>query len=194
MKPGDVVRCACGEEATLYTTGSNWQEGNALLLSWGGYRHLAVSGPPPRCCFCAEGTRPRPAPTRRVAIVDDLARHGCRVDGFEWNLDADVEAAYQRWLAQGSPRCALVAVHSFEQRLIEEHSSGALERFEALASAFHRETGLLAPGKDAPAAAGGFPDEAERMTRWRAWCAERAKKDAPPPKPPPPPKGQLSLL
>ncbi len=64
------------------------------------------------------------------------------------------------------------------------------KRFEDLADAFRRETGLLAPGKDTLAAAGGFPSEEERRERWRAWCAARAAKSRPTPKP----KGQMSLL
>jgi hypothetical protein len=59
-----------------------------------------------------------------------------------------------------------------------------LERFERLAAEFHRDTGLLAPGKDAPAASGGFPTERERADRWTAWLAERRRAAAaPPPEP-----------
>jgi hypothetical protein len=51
-----------------------------------------------------------------------------------------------------------------------------LERFERLAAEFHRETGIRAPGKDAPAAAGsdGIP-EVERMDLWREWLEMRRK-------------------
>jgi hypothetical protein len=48
----------------------------------------------------------------------------------------------------------------------------SLERFERIASAFYRETGLLAPGKDAPAA-GGQPDHEERRARFDAWIDEK---------------------
>jgi hypothetical protein len=114
MRPGDVVRCsACGTEATAYTTGdpARWREGEALLVSWGGYSHEAVLAAPDRCAFClARAPRGRPAPTRRVAIMDELALAGCRTDGFEWNTDALVEDAFQRWIAAGRPPLALVSV------------------------------------------------------------------------------------
>jgi hypothetical protein len=66
----------------------------------------------------------------------------------------------------------------------------ALARFEELAEAFRRETGMLAPGKDQPAAMNGSPSLEERAERWRLWCAARAAAARPQPKP----KGQLSLL
>lgn len=53
----------------------------------------------------------------------------------------------------------------------------SVERFERLAEAFYRDTGLLAPGKDAPAA-GGQPARDERSARYDAWIdakIERAR-------------------
>lgn len=120
MKPGDLVRCStCGREATAYTTGdpARWAEGVALLISWDGYRHQATASEPERCLFCDDQEKlgrvlyQRAPPTRRAAIADELALHGCRTDGFEWNTDQAVEDAFQRWIAAGRPRCALVAVH-----------------------------------------------------------------------------------
>jgi hypothetical protein len=113
VKPGDVVTCECGASATAYTTGdpARWREGDALMVSWGGYSHEAVLAAPDRCAFClARAPRGRPAPTRRVAIMDELAVAGCRTDGFEWNTDALVEDAFQRWIAAGRPTLALVSV------------------------------------------------------------------------------------
>lgn len=122
MKPGDAVRCTrCGSEATAYTTGdpAAWKPGDALLVSWRGFRHEAIAGgfAPSLCLECRDrdlGAEPwrRQAPNRRVAICDDLALQGCRTVGFEWSTDQDVEAAYQRWVAAGRPRLALVQVHA----------------------------------------------------------------------------------
>lgn len=42
------------------------------------------------------------------------------------------------------------------------------DRFEARAEQFYKDTGMMAPGKDVPAAMGG-PDVDERMEAWRAW-------------------------
>ncbi len=119
MKPGDTIHCwACQTQAVAYTTGdpAHWKEGDALMISWFGYRHEAAVAQPEICLACRDlelGAEPwrRQAPTRRVAICDDLALHGCRTDGFEWNTDADVEAAYQRWIAAGRPPLTLVQVH-----------------------------------------------------------------------------------
>lgn len=116
MRPGDLVRCSrCGREATAYFTGdpARWHEGDALTISWDGYRHEAALHRPEVCLFCRDvalGAAPwtRQAPTRRVAIMDDLALAGCRVVGFEWATDERVEDAYQSWVAAGRPRCALV--------------------------------------------------------------------------------------
>lgn len=50
----------------------------------------------------------------------------------------------------------------------------ANESFEKLAAEFRRDTGMLAPGKDQPAAFGGSPSQEEREDAWRVWCASRA--------------------
>jgi hypothetical protein len=193
MKPGDVLTCsACAETATAYTTGdpSKWKDGDALLVSWGRGVHVATREAVTLCPSCeaeSRGGAPRgewKPPTRRVAICDELARHGCRTDGFDLNTDALVEEAYQRWIAAGRPRCVLVAVET-GGRFIDFTNSvksapapsppaaAALERFEQDAAAFHRDTGMLAPGKDQPAAMGSHPTDAERAEAWVSWNAKK---------------------
>jgi len=46
-------------------------------------------------------------------------------------------------------------------------------RYDRLAEAFRRETGLMAPGKDIPAACGGDDDDETRMRRWIDWLKAR---------------------
>jgi hypothetical protein len=195
-----------------YTTGdpARWSEGKGLLVSWHGYRHEAAIATPELCLPCANGEPVRKAPTRRAELCDELARNGVRLEGAEWNTDAALEDAFQRWIRAGRPHLVLVSVG---EGPLNEGATGhppaqvargnkaplerspeaasALERFEELAAAFHRDTGLLAPGKDQPAAMGGHPTDEERMAAWTAWLRKRA---AAAPRPPPKPKGQLSLL
>jgi hypothetical protein len=215
VKPGDVLTCtACGETATAYTTGdpARWKEGEPLLVSWGRGVHVATREELTLCPPCEEEARggaPRAEwkpPTRRVAICDELARHGCRTDGFDLNTDALVEEAYQRWVAAGRPRCVLVAVETHGTDLTEfmnlriskpapsPPAAAALERFEQDAAAFHRETGMLAPGKDQPAAMGGAPSDEERQEAWVAWLRKRNAAEAPPRAAPKPKAGQLGLF
>lgn len=115
MKPGDQVTCPrCGTVATAYSTGhpAHWQPGHALLVSWHGTHHEAVTGGPPTVCLpCATGQALRPPATRRASILADLYLNGCRTSGFEWNTDDAVEAVYQRWIAQGRVRCELLQVN-----------------------------------------------------------------------------------
>lgn len=47
----------------------------------------------------------------------------------------------------------------------------AIERFEYMAELFHKETGLMAPGKDSPAAFGAT-DMEERVKKWGDWTEE----------------------
>ena len=49
----------------------------------------------------------------------------------------------------------------------------AIERYEKMAAQFKKETGLLAPGKDAPAAVAGCPeyDIDHRRKEWDKWIA-----------------------
>lgn len=47
------------------------------------------------------------------------------------------------------------------------------ERFELLAEEFRKDTGMLAPGKDQPAACGGTPTHEERRAAWRKWLRGR---------------------
>lgn len=42
------------------------------------------------------------------------------------------------------------------------------EQFDIMAAQFNRETGMIAPGKDAPAAMNSH-DRAERNEEWRGW-------------------------
>jgi hypothetical protein len=145
-----------------------------------------------------------------VQICDELARAGVRLDGAEWRTDAELEEAFQRWIAAGRPSLVLVSVGEGPLNEVAAPSprgardlgnkaplerspevASALERFERDAAAFHRDTGLLAPGKDQPAAMGGHPTDEERMAAWTAWLRNRA---AAAPRSPPKPKGQLSLL
>lgn len=50
----------------------------------------------------------------------------------------------------------------------------ANRQYEICAYAFHYMTGKMAPGKDAPAAAGG-DDYPEREQAWAKWKAEHGK-------------------
>ncbi|MCH7938515.1 MAG: hypothetical protein IID13_02075 [Candidatus Marinimicrobia bacterium] len=45
----------------------------------------------------------------------------------------------------------------------------ANERFEYMADKFYKDTGMMAPGKDSPAAF-GVTDQKERMAAWSEWC------------------------
>lgn len=46
-----------------------------------------------------------------------------------------------------------------------------IDMFETIADWFHRETGLMRPGKDVPAAYGGHDDHEERAKAFRTWAA-----------------------
>lgn len=50
----------------------------------------------------------------------------------------------------------------------------AFERYEARAAAFYRATGMMAPGKDQPAAMGG-PSYEAREAAWLDWLAETGR-------------------
>ena len=47
-------------------------------------------------------------PVTRLQICDALAAAGCTTVGFEYNGDDHIERAYHAWLAEGSPRFAVV--------------------------------------------------------------------------------------
>lgn len=54
------------------------------------------------------------------------------------------------------------------------------DRFERLAEAFYRETGLIAPGKDVAAAYGMADDDYDRRcSAWARWLDSRATEIAP---------------
>ncbi len=58
-----------------------------------------------------------PTPTRRNKILDDLVAHDCSVsDGFAFRTDDMLEAAYQVWVAAGSPRGATLRMDSEDGR------------------------------------------------------------------------------
>ena len=50
----------------------------------------------------------------------------------------------------------------------------ATERYERLAEEFRRDTGMMAPGKDAPPGLYTEEQDAERLARWSVWLAKRA--------------------
>ncbi len=47
----------------------------------------------------------------------------------------------------------------------------ANEQFEYMAELFYKKTGLMAPGKDSPAAF-GVTDREERQEAWKVWVNE----------------------
>ena len=49
-------------------------------------------------------------------------------------------------------------------------SGDMVERYEAEAATFCKETGVMAPGKDAPAAMGGYDADELRHKLWRVWA------------------------
>lgn len=55
-------------------------------------------------------------------------------------------------------------------------SDDSMERFEAWAEEFYRETRMMAPGKDEPAAWGGTATYEERQATWSEWHAKRRTK------------------
>lgn len=58
----------------------------------------------------------------------------------------------------------------------EEEMRDALERFEIDAAAFYKETGMMAPGKDLPAAMGAGDDRRARHKAWGEWLERRYAK------------------
>ncbi len=76
----------------------------------------------------------------------------------------------------------MVGVTTDESRkktIAKEIASLTNEEFEELAMLFYRETGHLAPGKDAPRELAG--DEEIRRAKWVEWRAKRAAQAAPKP-------------
>ncbi|MFN7186010.1 MAG: hypothetical protein ACK5VE_06560 [Alphaproteobacteria bacterium] len=55
----------------------------------------------------------------------------------------------------------------------ERESMTPVERYEADAEAFRRETGFMAPGKDRPAALGGIDADLVLLALWRLWLKTR---------------------
>jgi hypothetical protein len=60
-------------------------------------------------------------------------------------------------------------------RLCRDLLAGHTATYDDVAEQFHRDTGFMAPGKDQPAAMGGYPTIDERRAAWYAW---RDKRDA----------------
>lgn len=80
--------------------------------------------------------------------------------------------------AAPAPKPQAPRKHALEE-IMEYHPEDANERYERLAEEFYRATGMLAPGKDSPAAFGTDPYE-RRLEAWTKWRAERdAKPQAP---------------
>lgn len=77
------------------------------------------------------------------------------------------EEHYRAWQIQQAAPDLYEALSDVEF-LFARPGENSVERFERLAEAFYRDTGLLAPGKDAPAA-GGQPDREERSEKYDAW-------------------------
>ena len=51
------------------------------------------------------------------------------------------------------------------------------EQYEANAEAFYRETRIMAPGKDIPAAMGGYDEHELRAKLWRVWLENQRMAD-----------------
>lgn len=64
---------------------------------------------------------------------------------------------------------ALEVADAFDDRTVEELKPSMNEQFELLAERFHRETGLLAPGKDRPAASGALQADDVLSRFWEYW-------------------------
>jgi len=47
------------------------------------------------------------------------------------------------------------------------------EQYEQLAAEFYRDTGMMAPGKDVPAAMGCIWSPRERFEKWNEWLTHR---------------------
>lgn len=56
------------------------------------------------------------------------------------------------------------------REILRRWDLGPSELYEEDAAAFQRDTGLMAPGKDVPAAIGS-DDHERRSAAWRDWCA-----------------------
>lgn len=66
--------------------------------------------------------------------------------------------------------------HRRPRSRLRRAATAALEEYEERAERFHKETGMLAPGKDQPAAMGGYPTLEEREAAWRAWIEKERSK------------------
>lgn len=194
MRLGDVITCGgCGARAVAQSSApERWQEGWPLLLTWthGPHpRHEAMSTAPEFCLWCAERRHvlgPNAPPLYRPRGVGEGPLNETSA-GIPPPAPLGNKAPLER-LEETRPAPA-----ETEPAGRAPSPAGPLERYEKLAAAFHRETGMLAPGKDQPAAMNGSPSLEERAERWRSWCAARAAAAAPPKKARPP-KGQLGLF
>ena len=66
-----------------------------------------------------------------------------------------------------------------ESLVLSVAPESALESFERRADEFFADTGLMAPGKDVPAAVGGASNDELRWIAWRAWTKGCNRASAP---------------
>ena len=202
MRPGDVVTCTCcGSQARAQWTPLDRprQEGYPLLLTWthGPHPRTHVTHEAPeRCIWCHERCQAlgddapplyRPAPGAEPGEL--VVAHTERPAG---NVPGNIPASSAGEGPGATPEADAPEADPAGLDGRPSRPRSPLERFEELAEAFRRATGMLAPGKDQAAAACGSPSDQERAAAWRSWC--RARGEHTPPKPAPKPRGQLSLF
>lgn len=91
---------------------------------------------------------------------------------FSGETDSDgkslAEAKTPKWIELRNENKALRELLREQLRRMEMNAN---DRFEELAAQFYRDTGYMAPGKDAPAALGD--NYKVRSAKWTAWCVEQ---------------------
>ena len=113
-----------------------------------------------RCCFLSIGHPPQ---STLNTILDHQMRENRRLRQALVTVKA---------IVQDLP---LPSVHNVIQHALSSAPmpNWAALSFERLATEFYRTTGMLAPGKDVPAAQGGY-NEPERLKAWHDFCLARA--------------------
>jgi len=102
---------------------------------------------------------------RLVAVVED---ENHRPDEY-----ADAFEALEKQRAALPPDAVVVSAELLLE-VAEAISPGdTFARFESMAKQFRKDTGMMAPGKDQPAAMGG-PDYRTRADAWNEWLNKRA--------------------
>lgn len=112
-------------------------------------------------------------PEKKVRVVDAstaLLEH--LSDYAEGSLYCFYIDQATTWPRMQAAAPALYEALSGVEFIFARPGESSVDRFERLAEAFYRDTGLLAPGKDAPAA-GGQPDDDVRRERYDAWIDAR---------------------